>query len=42
MSGVSAAAFAIALAGSVGQAIAQAPTKATPPQAAPPEQRRRD
>jgi parvulin-like peptidyl-prolyl isomerase len=35
MSGVSAAAFAIALAGA-GQAIAQAPTKATPPQAAPP------
>jgi parvulin-like peptidyl-prolyl isomerase len=35
MSGVSAAAFAIALAGA-GQAIAQAPTKATPLQAAPP------
>lgn len=34
MSDVSAAAFAIALAGA-GQAIAQAPTKATPPQAAP-------
>jgi peptidylprolyl isomerase len=39
MSGVSAAALAIALAGSIGQALAQAPAKATPPQAAPPAPR---
>jgi peptidylprolyl isomerase len=39
VSGVSAAAFAIALAGGIGHAVAQAPTKAPPLQAAPPPPR---